>query len=315
VTLIASVNGPETIWLIADRRISWAPGRWKDDAQKVMLLRTVDGAAILAYAGLGVTAQGTEPSSWMQAVLHKRALPLQESLSTLANAMERELPRHLNELPAASRTHVVLAPAFYGTWEGSIARLYTIDLMRCADHQYHFVFQVHDMANTGVPPPVAMGGSGGRVLFQLMKDPKWRSPLRRLVEACARQRIPAHAVADYLARLCHEVHKVDPSVGPRCIVVWKHRLGGRRFGGGYLYYTRATREHDTPQLALAPPLVDAGAAGFYRVMRRHFANEPGEPPSGARVIRIRPAPTNDVLESEINVEMGLPPAFPEEKLP
>jgi hypothetical protein len=50
-------------------------------------------------------------------------------------------------------------------------------------------------------------------------------------------------------------------------------------------------------------------------MRRHFANEPADPDSGARVIRIRPVPTNDALESGINVEMGLPPVFPEEKLP
>jgi hypothetical protein len=303
MTLIASINGPETIWLLADRRISWEGRPPRDDAQKVMLLRAVDGAAILGYAGLGVTAYGTEPSAWMQAVLHRRALPLEESLSILAEAMERELPQHLSELPAAASAHIVMVPAFYGTWQGSTARLYTIDSVQCPKHRQHFVVRRHDLANTGVPMPVAVAGSGGRILRDLLKDPKLRSPLRRMVKASARGRISAHTVADYLARLNYEAHKADPlgSVGPRCIIVWRHRLGGRRFGGGFLYYKGATREHETVQRSLIPPLVDPGFAGFYRIMKRHIAHESGKS-------------ADQSLESEINTEMGLPGVFPEEKL-
>jgi hypothetical protein len=303
MTLIASVNGPETIWLLADRRISWEGRPPREDAQKVMLLSTVDGVAILGYAGLGVTAHGTEPSSWMQAVLHRRALPLEESLSILAEAMEHELPKHLADLPSTTSGHIVVVPAFYGTWEGSVARLYTIDLVQRPKQRQRFVVRRHDMANTGVPMPVSVAGSGGRTLMRLLKEPRWRSPLRRMVKASARDRITAHTVADYLARLNQEVHKENPVgwVGPRCIVVWRHRLGGKRFGGGYLYYTGATREQETVQRSLMPPLVDAGAAGFYRAMRRHIAHESDKT-------------VDQSLESEINREMGLPAVFPEKKL-
>jgi len=62
VTLVVTINGPETIWLLADRRLSFKDRPPKDDARKVMFLETTDGVAILGYAGLGVTGLGTEPA-------------------------------------------------------------------------------------------------------------------------------------------------------------------------------------------------------------------------------------------------------------
>lgn len=72
MTLIMAVTGPESIWLLADRRLSYADHSPKDDARKVMFLESTDGAAILGYAGLGATARGTEPADWMSAVLRGR---------------------------------------------------------------------------------------------------------------------------------------------------------------------------------------------------------------------------------------------------
>jgi len=76
VTLVATVNGPETIWLLADRRLTFKSRPPKDDARKVMFLETTDAVAILGYAGLGATALGAEPADWMSAVLRGRNLPL-----------------------------------------------------------------------------------------------------------------------------------------------------------------------------------------------------------------------------------------------
>ena len=69
MTLIVTVNGPEAIWLVADRRLTGRRGPIRDDARKLMFLETDDGVAILGYAGLGATARGTEPADWMSAVL------------------------------------------------------------------------------------------------------------------------------------------------------------------------------------------------------------------------------------------------------
>jgi hypothetical protein len=301
MTLLASINGPETIWFLADRRISWSARPPKDDAQKIVLLRAVDGLAILGYAGLGITALGTEPSEWMRSVLDKRGYPLEESLAVLASAMERELPPHLMQLPMSGRTHGVLAPAFYGDWNSSSARLYSIDPISCPKHGAHFRVVRHDMANTGIPIPVMVAGSGGTALMKLMEDRSRRSTLRLMVRACAKGRILASAVADYLALLNHEVHKINLGVGPRCIVVWRHRLGGNRFGGGYLYYTAGRRERQTPDPSLMPPLINVESSGLVRVLNRMAARESGEP-------------VDEALEKKTNKWLLLSTDFPDNKL-
>ena len=79
MTFILAVRGPKSIWLLADRRLSYEGRLPKDDACKVMFLETTDGVAILGYAGLGATARGTEPSDWMSAVLRGRNFPLDVS--------------------------------------------------------------------------------------------------------------------------------------------------------------------------------------------------------------------------------------------
>lgn len=95
MTLVLTVNGRETIWLLADRRLTYKGRPAKEDGRKVMFLETTDGVAILGYAGLGATALGTEPADWISAVLRSRNLPLEQSLGKLAEAIKKQLPRHL----------------------------------------------------------------------------------------------------------------------------------------------------------------------------------------------------------------------------
>src|ERR1051326_3378433 len=83
-------DGPEAIWLLADRRLSAGGRQRADNARKVIFLQTMDGTAILGYAGLGMTAMGTEPADWMSAVLRGRNLPLEHSLRVLAEAMKQQ---------------------------------------------------------------------------------------------------------------------------------------------------------------------------------------------------------------------------------
>ena len=65
MTLVLSVVGPESVWTVADRRLTDRGRVVREDARKIMFLETTDGVAILAYAGLGATARGTEPADWM----------------------------------------------------------------------------------------------------------------------------------------------------------------------------------------------------------------------------------------------------------
>lgn len=81
--------------MLADRRLSYPDRDPIDDACKIMLLDTTDGIAILGYAGLGATVGGTQPAEWMSAVLRGRKLPLEQSLSVLTDAMQRQFPQHM----------------------------------------------------------------------------------------------------------------------------------------------------------------------------------------------------------------------------
>jgi hypothetical protein len=219
VTLILTVNGPETIWLLADRRLSYPNHPPRDDGRKVMILETTDGVSLLGYAGLGATSLGTEPADWMSNVLRGRNQPLEPLLGVLAAAVEKQLPRHLIRLPVGSApAHTVVAASFV---DGKPS-LHTIDLVMEPDRRnYHFRFTRHivEWKTSSVlkPPRVAIAGSGG---LCLQRDTKWKRPLLNIVRASEDGKVSPYAVADHLARINNDVHIGirDKSVGPSCIV-------------------------------------------------------------------------------------------------
>lgn len=237
MTLIVAVMSSETIWLMADRRLSSRGQPLRDDACKVMTLETVDGVAILGYAGLGATAQGTEPSDWMSNVLRGRNMPLEASLGVLANAAKAQLPRHLKQLG-----HTIIVPAFVG----DSPRVYAIEW---TPQQKSFRYtRVRSSADRVRPCELAIGGSG---VLPLVRDKRWMRAVLRLVKAHERNVLSAHSVADHLARLNFDVYRamVDQTVGPRCIVVWRHRKGGKRGGGGaHGCYTGTSRDNASTSL-------------------------------------------------------------------
>ena len=232
MTLIVTVNGPETIWLLADRRLSSRGHKPRDDARKVMILNTSDGVAVLGYAGLGATAAGSEPADWMSSVLRGRKLPLERSLAVLAEAMKDQFPPHMVRMPRQyTPAHCVLVPAFVE----NEARLYTID-MRFALDRKGFWFRysrrvVNKPAGRLRVPRMMVAGSGEQYLG---RDKGWIRPLLRLIRAHDRRQVSSDAVAAHLAGLNLEVHlgTRDGSVGPRCIVAWRNRKGGIHKGGG-----------------------------------------------------------------------------------
>ena len=95
VTLVLALHGREALWVVTDRRLSYGTGRPpKDDAVKVMGLETTDGVALLAYAGLGMTPRGMQPSDWMSNVLRgRRAMTLDSRSAYLPRSrLENSLP-------------------------------------------------------------------------------------------------------------------------------------------------------------------------------------------------------------------------------
>lgn len=250
VTLVLTINGPDTIWMLTDRRISFANRPPRDDGRKAMMLETKDGVAMLGYAGLGATAGGTEPADWMSAVLRGRNLPLEQCLGELSSALQRQFPKHLVALPVQfGAAHSILVPAFLN----DEPRLYSIDLAFAPDrHSYSFRYTRHVVGPVPSDPPrtprIGLAGSG---ITLLLRDRRWIRELLKLVRACDGQRIGPPVVADYLALINNRVSQgtIDNSVGPRSIVVWRHRKGSTRKGGGaHQFYNGVEREGDSAAL-------------------------------------------------------------------
>ena len=309
MTLIVSIHGPETIWLLADRRLSYESKAPKDDARKVMHLEAADGVALLGYAGLGATALGTEPADWMSAVLRGRRLPLEQSLRVLADAINNQLRPHILRMPKGSAAHTVVIPAFIG----EEPRLYMIDLALAPDSKgFLFCCTRHVSKPSGMPPRIVTAGTGGLYLDRYIKK-KWSRHLFRLIKANDSGQISAVAVGDHLAKLNHEVHLGirDKTVGPRCIVVWQHRRGGvHRTGGGYQFYSGTVRDKESLEDIGSPGIPTiAGGMDVDAIMR---ATAPGIMKQMREAMKAGKPMKLD--EQGLNAALARLPTEPDEKL-
>ncbi len=247
MTFVLAVHGRESIRLVADRRLSYGGRRPPiDDAMKVVGLDTVDGVGLLAYAGLGATARGTQPSEWISNVLRGRGgIGFEESLSVLAAAANRELPRHLGMMRYAVN-HILVPARLYGLGP----RMFSIDnKLASGTHSYRFADHRLD-TDLSSALRVAAAGSGANYLLSGGKA-RLRE-LLGLVKANDLGRVSDLAVADRFAELNWKTHRAttDGTVGPRCIVVWRRWPGSRlsAAGGGQQSYDGVDRESVGPSI-------------------------------------------------------------------
>lgn len=247
MTLILAVSGRESIWLLADRRLSYVNRPPNDYARKAMVLETMDGTSILGYAGLGATSLGTEPADWMNSVLLGMNLPLENNLTILAEAAKNQLPNHLKRFPRNVQPgHNIIIPSIVN----NEIRLYTIDLILNKDRKGYQFRHTQWKTEAGHSPRIALGGTGG---FLLSKNRTWARNLFNLINANDKKKASSKVVADYLASLNYKVSLdiEDKSVGPSCIVIWRNRLKGiHKGGGGHQSYTGLVRDNETPPIPI-----------------------------------------------------------------
>ena len=115
-------------------------------------------------------------------------------------------------------------------------------------------------------------------------------------------------MADYLANLNNEVHLgiTDKSVGPRCIVAWRHRKEGvHNGGGGHQFYTGTTRDASSsslPSIGHGMDIHSLIGVIMPRMTQMHEAFRSDQP-----------AKEMDV--DELNAKLALLPDKPDENLP
>ncbi|MEO3430709.1 hypothetical protein AAFN88_17780 [Pelagibius sp. CAU 1746] len=312
VTLVIGVVGRDSIWMVADRRLSYpktAKRLPKEDGRKMMILETTDGVAFLGYAGLGSTSLGTEPADWMCKVLLGRNFPLEYSIGIIARAMQEQLPRHLVRIAGQGRAaHFVIIPALVGTEP----RFYSIDLVFAPDRKT-YKFRYRRLRHTNAPmsaphpPRVGVGGTGA---FYLPTNRDWVRELLRLVKAHDHRKVSARVVADHLARLSYEIHqtvcaKNDESVGPDSIVAWRFSKDGvHGGGGGHQFYSGPERAASSGFM----PSITRGADINALVQ----AMMPFTEKSLKALMAGEPAPEEN--PDEINAALARLPRTPDEKL-
>lgn len=254
-----------------------------------------------------VEAKKLTIGAWMGRVLRGRRLPLERCLGALADAMRRQLPRHMVQLPGSGGpSHNVVVPAFIA----GESRLYTIDLALAPNRKsYRFRYTRHVVSRPAPaaprPPPLPIGGSGA---LYLNRDTTWTRGLLRLVRAYDRRRLTSDVVADLLAGLNNMVHQgvADGSVGPRCIVTWRNRKEGiHKGGGGHHFYTGTSRDRSSPCL---PAVVGNGMdlQALVGVMMPRLERMFAEMRAGT--------PVTDLNADEINAELARLPDTPDEDL-
>jgi len=309
MTLVLSVHSRDSLWLVVDRRLSYGGGRPpKDDAVKVMDLETTDGVGLLAYAGLGATYQGMQPSEWMSAVLRGRGgLTFEQALGILATVANKELPRHLASMPGGA--HFIIVPAFV---RGVGPRLYSIDNAidgKTGRHWYRFTRHERAAELGSRPPRIALGGTGGLYLHQ--RDKGWQRALLSLVNAHDHGKVSDSLIADQLAKLNYEAHQGvrDGTVGPRCIVVWRRRRDARRpaSGGAHYFFTGVERDRDSDAIPSIGNGLDLQA--IVGVLMKQSLSRFAEHGFGASLT------TSDVERAELNRLLAELPYEPDEKLP
>jgi hypothetical protein len=216
MTFVLCVVRPKTIWTVADRRLSFVGLPPKDDAEKVMRLKTLDAVALLSYAGLGSTGLGNQPSQWMSNVLRGRCGTLDALLDVLTTAALREIPPHLRHLPVPAH-HIVIG-AIVNRQPTAMTIELQIDAKSKELHNVCLKWWVS--GNPHRPISTMLAGSGGATAQRTYA--KWARPLFRRIRAFERGLIPGEAVARDFARINLDVARAtkDGSVGERCTVAW-----------------------------------------------------------------------------------------------
>ncbi len=268
MTLVFSVQSRNTAWVVVDRRLSYGRRRPpRDTAVKVMNLETIDGVGLLAYAGLGATPRGMQPSDWMSAVLRGRAgLTFEQALGVLSAVANKELPRHLVRTPGrpdSVSAHSIIVPAFI---DGVGPRLYTIDnVVDRRTREHWFRYTSHQRIGLPGAPSARIGAGGTGGLYLARRRHTWQRALLSLVKAHDRRKVSDQLVADELARLNYETFQRigDGTVSPNCIVAWRGRPGSwtDASGGGHQFYTGVEREADSSAIPTIANGFDVQAIG------------------------------------------------------
>jgi hypothetical protein len=232
------------LWLIADRRISYADKAPWDDAAKLFQLTATDGSMLVSYAGLGVTVGGMEPSEWLRNSLRNLKMTVEQARWFIADLVQREFAPQMKTIAWASPGHCFQLLCSVG---GKTSAYYIGLLL---DGKTGEVRMEKKVALVDLHRP-----RGPKTCIQVFgtKLSKWEfREVQRAISERASGRLSPSATAKALAAVNFGVASrlSTKTVGERCIVTFKDGQGG----GQSWFFTGTTQDKKSPGF----PLVVAG---------------------------------------------------------
>jgi hypothetical protein len=137
---------------------------------------------------------------------------------------------------------------------------------------------------------------------------KKRRELLRLARACDQGKISPNAVATRMAEINFWVHTGEPTVGPRCVVAWRHRKQGFHNGGGAHQFYNGLKPESSSGPADELPLIANGndLSAFFNVIMPHMREQMASLVAGKQAAEID--------KDKMNAELAKLPTDPDERL-
>jgi hypothetical protein len=207
--------GQKSIWAVADRMLTFE-GNTRRDAIKLAEFQADDGVAVIAYAGLGETAGGTQPSQWITNVLRGyKPITVEQGLALLAKATFENLAPRLNDLPQhAGKSHVFLIAAHIDKKPHLFTIEVEVDGAGVITHARHTRW----VNARGVPHRIAVAGSGAACA---MRERRLLRHVLTAIQAAEKGKARHHEVSELFAMVNRRVAANVSSVSTECIVLWR----------------------------------------------------------------------------------------------
>lgn len=249
MTLTIGAITRDEIWMVCDRRLSFLDKGPIDDAIKVFELVATDGVMLVSYAGLGITVGGMQPSEWLSNSLRNLEVTINQALGLIADNVEKYFAPQMRTVAWSSPFHWF----HIVTRVGDQTSAYYIALAR-----HPATGQIHIEKKVALVDLRRKRGPKKHIQVFGTTLSKWEfRALCRALSERAGGRLSPSATAKQLGAVNFEVFSrlKEKTVGPRCVVVFKDKLGG----GQTWFYTGTQQDRTTPGIPAVTQGIDMQA--------------------------------------------------------
>ena len=224
MTFILGIIGKKRIAMMADRRLTFANGQYRDDGVKLFRIHAGSDRAIMGYAGIGVSQSGREVSDWMRRVIKGKKGDLESYLKYIFNKIDTLMPETMSLVQANSHSTIAVAQI------QQTKRIYTHGVCQVNNRRNHSEFKLWRNRNPNmcgvISPRICITGSGA---LHARKKNQWERDLITTFRRFEDGLISLNYLTKHLHSINVNVAAHDKFVSRKCIIVLTDPLGGSHF--------------------------------------------------------------------------------------